>query len=146
MKPHLIRNEIEYDAALAHIDSLMSAAKGTPEVEELELWTLLVKDYEKKHYPIDPPDAISAIRFQMDQKGLRQVDLVPYIGSKSRVSEVLSGRRPLTLAMMRKLHAGLGIPLEILIREQEPAKKPAKKTAKKPSRSPRKATMLHPDR
>jgi HTH-type transcriptional regulator/antitoxin HigA len=142
----MIRNEKEYDAALAHIDSLMSATAGTPEVEELELWTLLVKDYEEKHYPIDPPDAISAIRFEMDQKGLRQADLVPYIGSKSRVSEILSGRRALTLAMMRKLHAGLGIPLETLIREKEPIKKPARKTVKKQSPAPRKAAPLHPGR
>ena len=78
---------------------------------------MLVGEYEERHYPIDPPDSIDAIKFRMDQQGLRQVDLVSYIGSRARVSDILSGRRQLTLPMIRKLTAGLGIPSDVLIKE-----------------------------
>ena len=115
MKPALIKTEEQYERALAHIDVLMSAETGSAELDELELWVRLVEDYESARYPIDPPDPIAAIRFRMDQQGLRPADLIPYLGSKSRVSEVLSGKRHLTLTMIRKLHEGLGIPAEILM-------------------------------
>jgi HTH-type transcriptional regulator/antitoxin HigA len=117
MRPRIIKTEQEYDAALAHVDSLMTARAGTHAMEQLELWTLLVKTYEDEHYPIERPDPVEAIRYWMDQLGLTQSDLVPFIGAKSKVSEVLSGRRPLSKAMIRKLHEGLGIPAEILIGE-----------------------------
>lgn len=117
MEPKIIRSEKDYDAALAHVDRLMSAKPGTPELDELKLWTLLVEAYEDKHYSIDRPDPVAAIQFRMEQQGLKQVDLIPYIGSKSKVSEVLSGRRSLSIAMIRRLHEGLGIPAEILIGE-----------------------------
>jgi len=117
MKPALIKTEEQYEAALTHVDSLMSAEAGSNELEELELWVRLVEEYENEHYPIAPPDPIEAIRFRMEQQGLRRADLIPFLGSRSRVSEVLSRRRPLTLSMIRKLHEGLGISAESLIRE-----------------------------
>ena len=114
MIPKLIKTEKEYEAALLHVDSLMSAAAGTPEMEELELWVHLVEKYEDDAYPISPPNPLAAIRFKMEQLGLHASDLVPCIGSKSKVSEVLAGKRGLSLAMIRKLHDRLGIPAEIL--------------------------------
>jgi len=116
VKPKIIKTDKEYEAVLARIDRLMSAMPGTPQAEELEIWVHLVKIYEDRFFPIDPPNPIEAIRFRMEQQDLRQSDLAPYIGSKSKVSEVLNGRRSLSLSMIRKLHDGLGIPAEILIR------------------------------
>ena len=113
----LIKNEKDYDAALSRIEQLMDAESGTPEMDELELLTALVEMYEDKHYPIVPPDPINAIKFRMEQLGLVQKDMVPFIGSKSKVSEVLNGKRPLTLAMMRSLNKNLGIPAEVLLKE-----------------------------
>jgi HTH-type transcriptional regulator/antitoxin HigA len=113
----LIKNEKDYKNALSRIDQLMDAEAGTPEVDELELLTTLVEMYEDQHYPIGPPDPIDAIKFRMEQLGLIQKDLVPIIGSKSKVSEVMNRKRPLTLAMMRALHKGLRISAEVLMRE-----------------------------
>lgn len=113
MKP--IQTKKEHKAALNELQKLWRSKKGTLKGDQLELVMLLVEDYEKKHCPIDPPNAIDAIKFRMDQADLRQSDLVPYIGSRSRVSEILSGKRDLTLPMIRKLHVGLGIPLESLV-------------------------------
>ncbi len=91
---------------------------------------LLVETYEATAYPIDLPDAIDALRFRMEQDGLKPKDLIPYIGSKSKVSEVLRGRRPLSLTMIRKLVAGLHIPAEVVLRTANPTPRPAKpKTA-----------------
>jgi HTH-type transcriptional regulator/antitoxin HigA len=117
MIPRLIRTEGQYEAALAHVDGLMSAEPGTPEMDELELWVHLVETYEEARYPIGAPSPVAAIRFRMEQQGLRPSDLVPFMGSKSRVSEVLSGRRTLSLAMIRKLSQGLSIPADVLIQE-----------------------------
>ena len=128
MKPSILKSEKEYQAALAHIESLMDAAPGSPEEDELELFTLLVDQYETEHYPIDLPDPIDAILFRMDQEGLTRKDLLPYLGSSSKVSEVLSRKRPLSLSMMRALHAGLGIPADVLLqlpRPRTPEKTPA---------------------
>jgi len=99
----LIKNEDDYDKALSRIEQLMDAESGTTEMEELELLTALVEMYEELHFPISQPDPIDAIKFRMEQLGLGQKDMVPFIGSKSKVSEVLNGKRPLTLAMMRGL-------------------------------------------
>jgi len=117
----VIKTEADYEAALAAIESLMDLdpALGTPEAERLELLTLLVEDYEAKVAPSELPDPVEAIRFRMEQQGLRQRDLVPYIGSASKVSEVLSGKRSLTLSMIRALHAGLGIPAHVLLQQPE---------------------------
>ncbi len=113
MKP--IKTKKEYKAALELLQTLWGSKKGTPKGDQLELVMLLVEDYEKKHCPVDPPSAIDAIKFRMDQAGLKQSDLIPYIGSRGRVSEILNGKRDLTLPMIRRLHVGLGIPLESLV-------------------------------
>jgi HTH-type transcriptional regulator/antitoxin HigA len=99
MKPKLIKTESEYEAALARIEKLMSARPNTPQGDELELLSLLVHDYEDRVFPMDRPDPIAAIRFRMEQQGLKPGDLTPFLGSRSRVSEVLSGRRNLSLKM-----------------------------------------------
>src|SRR5206468_11921674 len=117
MKPKIIKTEAEYQATLARIETIFDARPGTAKRDELELLLLLVETYEDKAYPIDPPDPIAALRFRMEQAGLKPKDLIPYIGSKSKVSEVLSGRRPLSLTMIRKLVAGLHIPPEIALLE-----------------------------
>lgn len=104
----LIKNEEDYDMALSRIEQLMDAKPGTAEMDELELLTALVEMYEERYFPISPPDPIDAIKFRMEQLGLGQKDMVPFIGTKSKVSEVLNGKRTLTLAMMRSLNKGLG--------------------------------------
>ncbi len=114
----LIKTEQDYEKALIRIEGLMDAKAGTPELDELELLTALVEMYEDRHYPIDPPDPVDAIKFRMDQLGLTQKDMVPYFGSKSKVSEVLNGKRQLTLAMMRTLHKNLGISAEVLLSDR----------------------------
>ena len=116
-QPRLIRTEADYEEALAYVGTLMSAEPGTADFSELELWVHLVEVYEEEKYPVEPPTPVEAIRFRMEQQGLTPSDLVPYIGGKSRVSEVLSGKRTLSLAMIRRLHEGLGIPADVLIAE-----------------------------
>ncbi|MBU0483777.1 MAG: ImmA/IrrE family metallo-endopeptidase [Proteobacteria bacterium] len=118
MQAKIIKTETEYDQALVRIDELMDATPDTPQGDEFELLVTLVELYEAKEYAIDLPDAVSAIKFRMEQQGLKQKDLVPYIGSKSKVSEVLAGKRPLSLSMIRKLHAELGIPAAVLLQNQ----------------------------
>jgi HTH-type transcriptional regulator/antitoxin HigA len=110
-----IRTEKDYEEALAQIDAIFDAKPGTPEGDRLEMLTLLVEAYEEKHYPITPPDPIEAIEFHAERLGLTRRDLEPFIGSRARVSEILNRRRPLTLAMIRKLQAGLGIPAATLL-------------------------------
>jgi HTH-type transcriptional regulator/antitoxin HigA len=113
----LIKNEEDNDMALSRIEHLMDAKPGTAEMDELELLTALVEMYEERHFPISPPDPIDAIKFRMEQLGLGQKDMVPFIGTKSKVSEVLNGKRTLTLVMMRSLNKGLGISAEVLLNE-----------------------------
>lgn len=115
MNAKIIRTEAENEAALARIEELMDAAAGTPEGEELDLLSLLVWNYEQEHYPIGSPTPLEAIEFFMDQKGLTNADMVKYLGSPSKVSEVLSGKRALSKTMIRKLVEGLGIPADILL-------------------------------
>jgi HTH-type transcriptional regulator/antitoxin HigA len=115
MNAKIIKTEAEYDAALKRIEVLMDAEPGSPEEEELELIGLLVEHYEQEHYPIGSPTPLEAIEFFMDQKGLTNADIVQYLGSPSKVSEVLSGKRALSKTMIRKLVEGLGIPAEILL-------------------------------
>ena len=119
MTPKILRNEQDYEAALGHVESLMGAEPGSAQEEELELWSLLVERYEEEAFPIDLPDPVSAIRFRMAQLGLRQIDLAEYLSGNNRASEVLSGKRGLSLKMIRSLHRNLDIPAEVLI--QEPA-------------------------
>lgn len=111
-----IKTDVDYAAAVAEVETLMDAAAGTPEGDRLDVLGTLVQAYEDARWPMDPPDPIDAIRFRMEQQGLTRHDLERFIGPKGRVSEVLSRQRPLTLAMIRRLQAGLGIPAEILIR------------------------------
>jgi len=117
MQPKIIKSEEQYEITLGRIEELMDALPETNEGNELELLVTLVEMYEKKQFAIDCPDAISAIEFRMEQMNLIQKDLVPYIGNKSKVSEILSGKRNLTLKMIRKLHNGLGIPVGILLQK-----------------------------
>ncbi|MDQ8198193.1 ImmA/IrrE family metallo-endopeptidase [Pelagicoccus enzymogenes] len=117
MKAKLIKTESDYEAALERIEEIFDARPGTHEGDELELLVTLVEMYEAKAFPIDLPDPLAAIHFRMEQQGLKPVDLVPYIGSRPKVSEVLSGKRPLSLSMIRKLTTGLGIPAEVLLKE-----------------------------
>src|ERR1019366_5794652 len=100
MKPKIIKTEAEHAAALARIEAIFDAQTGTPEGEELELLSVLVERYEDEQYPMDLPDPLSAIKFRMEQQGLKNKDLIPYIGSPSRVSAVLSGQRGLSLTMI----------------------------------------------
>lgn len=117
MKAKILQTKADHAAALSYVEALMDAAPGSPEEAELELWTLLIEDFEAKHQPVPPPDPIEAIRFRMDQLGLKATDLTAYIPSKSKVSEVLNRKRPLSLSMIRALHTGLGIPAETLVQE-----------------------------
>ena len=119
MRPKIIKTEEDHAVVLATIEKLMDAVPDSAEEEELELWSLLVERYEEEHHRIDPPDPVEAIRFRMDQQGMRPKDLTRYIPSKSKVSEVLSGKRGLSLSMIRALHRGLGIPLEALVNEPQ---------------------------
>ena len=112
-----IRTKADYRAALKEIEALMSARPGSSEGERLDVLVTLVVAYERRHFPMDLPDPIEAIRFSMEQKGLAAKDLVPMIGQINRVYEVLNRKRPLTLQMIRRLHRELGIPAESLIRE-----------------------------
>jgi HTH-type transcriptional regulator/antitoxin HigA len=113
LKP--IRTKADYKEALETITSLLDAPVGSPEAGTLEVLSLLVEAYEEEHHPIGPPDPIEAIKFRMEQMGLTRRDLEPYLGSRARVSEVLNRKRPLSVEMIRRLNAGLGIPAEILI-------------------------------
>jgi HTH-type transcriptional regulator/antitoxin HigA len=112
-----IRSEQDYKAMLAVVSDLidLDPAPDSPEGERLEVLGLLVQAWEEKHYPIAPPDPIDAIQFHMDQAGLTAADLTPYIGARNRVYEVLARKRPLSLSMIRRLSAGLGIPAQVLI-------------------------------
>jgi HTH-type transcriptional regulator/antitoxin HigA len=118
MVPKVIKTEEAYEHALARIDEIMDAEPGTPELDELELLSVLVARYEDERYPMDMPDPIEAITFRMEQQGLTRKDLEAYLDSQARVSEVLKGKRSLSKEMIRKLHAGLGIPAEVLLQER----------------------------
>lgn len=115
MKPKVIKNDTDHEAALAHLQTLMGATPGSPEEEELELFSILIEKYEEERFPIDLPDPVEAIKFRMEQQGISRKDLEQYIGSQSKVSEILNRKKPLSLAMIRALHTGLGIPAEILL-------------------------------
>ena len=126
IKVRPIHNEKDYEAALAEVDTLMDAAVGTAEGDRLDVLATLIEAYEARRWPIDTPDPIEAIRIRMEERGLRQRDLEPMIGSRARVSEILSRKRALTLPMIRRLSAGLDLPAEVLIREARLASRPRK--------------------
>ncbi|MBF4374430.1 helix-turn-helix domain-containing protein [Vibrio anguillarum] len=106
-------------AALARIEQLWGAKPNTAEGDELEVLATLVEAFEEANYPIDAPNPIEAIRFRMDQQGLEDKDLVPFLGTRSRVTEVLKRQRRLNINMIRKLNKGLKIPLDSLIKEYQ---------------------------
>ena len=114
LKP--IRNEVDYERAMAEVERLWGAPDGSPEGDRLDVLTTLIEAFELVHYPIDPPDPIDAILFRMEQQGLTRKDLEPMIGSRARIAEVLSRKRGLSIAMIRRLHDALGIPADVLIR------------------------------
>lgn len=109
-------------AALARIEQLWDAMPNTPEGDELEVLATLVEAFEEANYPIAPPDPIEAIKFRMEQQGLEDKDLVPFLGQRSRVTEILNRQRRLSISMIRKLHDGLRIPLDSLVKEYQLAK------------------------
>ena len=118
MKPKVIKTEAEYEMALAHLETLMEAKPVTSHEEEMELFAVLIENYERENFPIELPDPIEAIKFRMEQQGLTRKDLEKYIGSQSKVSEILNHKRPLSIGMIRALHQGLGIPAEVLLQEE----------------------------
>jgi HTH-type transcriptional regulator / antitoxin HigA len=120
-----IRTETDYQAALKEIEMLFDASPNTPEYDRLDILSTLVEAYEKVHYPIEAPDPIEAILYYMDTRGLSRRDLESCLGSRARVSEVLSRKRSLTLEMIRKLNQDLGIPAEVLIQPYAPMQTPA---------------------
>lgn len=123
MKAKVIKTEREYRAALAYVERLLD--QSSPDEAELDLWSLLIAHYEERNFPIGLPDPVEAIRFRLDQSGLEPAALLPFLGSKSRVSEVLNRKRPLSVAMIRALHRGLGIPAEVLLQESvKPTRRP----------------------
>jgi HTH-type transcriptional regulator/antitoxin HigA len=114
-----IRTKSDYRAALKEVERLWEYEPGTPEGDRVDVLATLVEAYEAKHYPIPAPDPIAAIEFMMEQKGLARRDLEPAIGSRGRVSEVMTRKRPLTLPMVRELSALLQIPADVLIQSYE---------------------------
>jgi len=120
MQIHPIHTEQDYENALARIEEIFDARPGTKDGDELEILGILVDEYEKKHFPIEAPKPVEAIKFRMEQLGMEQKDLAKLLGSKSRASEILSGKRSLSLRQIKILYKKLGIPAEVLIQEPEP--------------------------
>ena len=110
-----IKTKRHHVAAIKRIEELMGARPGSEEGDELDILATLVDAYETKHFPIDAPDPVTAIQFRMEQQGLTRKDLEPMIGSRARVSEVMTRKRPLTLAMVRRVRDGLGISADLLV-------------------------------
>jgi HTH-type transcriptional regulator/antitoxin HigA len=121
MNIHPIHTEADYHEALKKVSALVDKdpERGTPDGDMLEILGMLVAAYEAKHYPMESPDPIEAIKFRMEQQGLKPKDLAPMVGQINRVYEVLAGKRQLTLPMIRRLHRGLGSPAEVLIAESD---------------------------
>jgi len=111
-----IKSQSGYRRILKEIESLMHARRNTPEGDRLDVLVTLVEAWERKHYPLDLPDPVEAIKYHMEQNGMQPRDLIPFIGNRNRVHEVLNRKRELTLNMIRQLHEGLGIPAESLIK------------------------------
>lgn len=117
MEIKAIKTEIDYENALGRLENIFHADIDSTEGDEAEILSILIEKYEEEHYPIGMPDPIEAIKFRMEQMGLKQKDLAEVVGFKSRVSEILNKKRKLTLDMIRKLSASLNIPTEVLIQE-----------------------------
>ncbi len=110
-----VKTEQDYQSALQRIEELWGASKDSPEGDELDLLVTLVESYEMKHYPIAPPDPVDAIKFRMEQMGMTKADMVKYLGSQSRVSEILNRKRSLSLKMIKSLYKDLKIPADVLL-------------------------------
>ena len=117
MKISPIRNEKDYQKAFDRLEVIFDSKKGTEKGDELEILSILIDQYEKDNFPIDLPDPIEAIKFRMEQMGMKQKDLAEVVGFKSRVSEILNKKRKLTLEMIRKLNSTLNIPTEVLVQD-----------------------------
>ena len=117
LKP--IKTEADYRAALNRLEEIFDAPTGTPESDEVDILGLMIDDYENKHYPIEAPDPIEAIKIRMEEMHLKQVDLIPEIGGKSRVSEILNRKRRLTVDMIRKLTTRLNLSANLLISDYQ---------------------------
>lgn len=111
-----IKSNRDYRRVLKEIETLMSARRNSPEGDRLDVLVTLIEAWERKRYRLDLPDPVEAIKYHMEQSGMQPKDLIPFIGSRNRVHEVLNRRRELTLSMIRRLHEGLGIPAESLIK------------------------------
>jgi HTH-type transcriptional regulator/antitoxin HigA len=114
-----IKSELDYQKTLKRLEVVFDALSGTPESDEADLLGLMIDEYEKKHYPIEAPDPIEAIKIRMEEMQLRQIDLINEIGGKSRVSEILNRKRKLTVDMIRKLTARLNLSPELLINDYQ---------------------------
>ena len=112
-----INNEKDYEFSLARLENIFDAKKGTKEGDELEILSILIDKYEEEHFPLGMPDPIEAIKFRMEQMGMKQKELAEVVGLKSRVSEILNKKRKLTLEMIRKISFQLHIPTDVLIQE-----------------------------
>jgi len=114
-----IRTETDYKAALQEVERLIDSQPGTPEGDRMDVLVTLIEAYEAKHFPIpEPDDPVGVLEYYMESRGLSRSDLLPFLGSKERISEVLNRKRGLSLAMIRRLHAGLGIPTDLLVGSQ----------------------------
>jgi HTH-type transcriptional regulator/antitoxin HigA len=126
-----IRNEVDYKTALMEIDKLIESPPGTPEGDRMDVLVTLVEAYEARNFPIpEPDDPVQVLEYYMESRGLSRVDLIEYLGSKERVSEILNRKRGLSLEMIRRLHNGLGIPADLIMgkRSQAIAKKSTDRT------------------
>ncbi|MDB5973120.1 MAG: transcriptional regulator, family [Hydrocarboniphaga sp.] len=117
LKP--IKTKRDYQAALKQAEALWNAPEHSAEADRLDVLTLLIADYESRHYPIPDPDPVDFLNYVMEQRELRRKDLEPYIGSRARVAEILNRIRPLTLEMIRRLSEGLGLPADILVQRYQ---------------------------
>ena len=117
MKLKVLKNEKDHKKALEQVEALWDAPKGSAQAEELELWAALIEAYEEKHHPLPAPDPIEAVKFRMEQMGLKPSDLAKFLGGRGRVSEVLNRKRPLSVNMMRSLYQNLHVPAESLLAE-----------------------------
>ena len=120
LKP--IRTNSDYEKALVEVERLWGAKIGTRDGDRLDVLATLIDAYEAEHFPMDPPDPVEAIKFRMEQQGLSRKDLEPFIGTRTRVAEVLNRKRGLSIGMIRRLHKHLGISADVLIRPSQKSK------------------------
>jgi HTH-type transcriptional regulator/antitoxin HigA len=129
-----IRSVADYEEALANVARLWGARSGSADGDRLDVLATLIDKYESEHYPMDPPDPIEAIEFRMEQQGLARKDLEPLIGTRARVAEVLNRKRSLSIEMIRRLHDGLGISADVLIRPRRRKTQPTRPGGRAPDR------------